>query len=65
MKILFMAQCYAPEDVSAAILITESLAVDLVKRGHDVSIVTGAPSYPQGRVFEGYHNRVCTLEMLK
>ena len=63
MKILFMAQCYAPEDVSAAILITE-LAVDLVKRGHDVSIVTGAPSYPQGHVFEGYHNRVCTLEML-
>ena len=51
MRILFMGQCYAPEDVSAAVLITE-LAVDLARRGHDVTVVTGAPSYPYGRVFE-------------
>ena len=63
MRILFMAQCYAPEDVSAAVLITD-LAVDLVHRGHQVSIVTGAPNYPQGRVFKGYRNRLYTVEML-
>jgi colanic acid biosynthesis glycosyl transferase WcaI len=63
MKILFMAQCYAPEDVSAAVLITE-LAADLAKRGHEVSIVTGAPNYPQGRVFKGYRNLPCSIEML-
>jgi colanic acid biosynthesis glycosyl transferase WcaI len=63
MKILFMAQCYAPEDVSAAVLITE-LAVDLAERGHQVSIVTGAPNYPQGRVFEGYRNLPYSAEML-
>jgi len=63
MKILFMAQCYAPENVSAAVLITE-LAVDLAKRGHQVTIVTGAPNYPQGKVFEGYRNSLFTAETL-
>jgi colanic acid biosynthesis glycosyl transferase WcaI len=58
-----MAQCYAPEEVSAAILITE-LAVDLAKRGHQVSVVTGAPNYPHGRVFEGYRNRLLQMETL-
>ena len=59
-----MAQCYAPEDVSAAVLITE-LATDLVKLGHQVSIVTGAPNYPQGRVFQGYRNRLLQVEALE
>ena len=55
MHVMFMAQCYAPEEVSAAVLITE-LATDLVKRGHRVTFITGAPSYPYGRVFPGYRN---------
>jgi colanic acid biosynthesis glycosyl transferase WcaI len=63
MHIQFLAQCYAPEYVSAAILITE-LAVDLAKRGHQVSVVTGAPNYPQGRVFRGYRNRLFQTETL-
>ena len=63
MKILFMAQCYAPEDVSAAVLITE-LAADLAKRGHEVTIVTGAPNYPQGRIFKGYRNSLYAVEIL-
>jgi len=63
MRILFLAQCYAPEDVSAAVLITE-LASDLAKRGHQVSVVTGAPSYPHGRVFKGYRNCLYQIETL-
>ncbi len=63
MHIMFMAQCYAPEDVSAAVLIAE-LATDLVKRGHAVTFVTGAPNYPAGRVFEGYRNRPYQVEWL-
>ncbi len=64
MHILFMAQCYAPENVSAAILITE-LATDLAKRGHQVTMITGAPNYPYGRVFDGYRNRLYQSEMLE
>jgi colanic acid biosynthesis glycosyl transferase WcaI len=63
MHIMLMAQCYAPENVSAAVLITE-LATDLVKKGHRVSIVTGAPNYPHGHVFDGYRNRVYCSEVL-
>lgn len=63
MKILFLAQCYAPEEVSAAIFITE-LATDLAARGHRVTVVTGAPNYPQGRVFDGYRNSLYASEML-
>jgi colanic acid biosynthesis glycosyl transferase WcaI len=63
MRILFMAQCYAPENVSGAVLITE-LATDLAKRGHCVSITTGAPSYPEGRVFKGYRNCAYSVETL-
>lgn len=63
MRILLLAQCYAPEDVSAAVLITE-LATDLARRGHHVSMVTGAPSYPHGRVFKGYRNQLCQVETL-
>jgi colanic acid biosynthesis glycosyl transferase WcaI len=60
---MFMAQCYAPEDVSAAVLITE-LATDLSRRGHRVTMVTGAPNYPHGRVFEGYRNPFYSTELL-
>ncbi len=63
MHIMFMAQCYAPEDVSAAVLITE-LATDLVRRGHQVTVVTGAPNYPYGNVFEGYRNNLFSTEMI-
>jgi len=63
MHIMFMAQLYAPEDISGAVLITE-LATDLVKRGHEVTFVTGAPNYPYGRVFDGYRNRAYQVEWL-
>jgi colanic acid biosynthesis glycosyl transferase WcaI len=58
-----MAQHYAPEEVSGAVLATE-LAVDLVKRGHDVTFVTCAPNYPRGQVFAGYRNRLYQVETL-
>jgi colanic acid biosynthesis glycosyl transferase WcaI len=63
MRIMFMAQCYAPEEVSAAVLIAE-LAIDLVKRGHQVTVITGAPSYPYGRVYPGYRNALSQVEWL-
>lgn len=63
MRILFLAQCYAPEEVSAAVLITE-LAADLADRGHQVTVATIAPNYPYGRVYAGYHNRLFQRETI-
>jgi colanic acid biosynthesis glycosyl transferase WcaI len=63
MRILIMAQCYSPEEVSGGVLVTE-LATDLVKQGHRVTVVTSAPNYPYGRVYPGYRNRLCHVEWL-
>ena len=56
-----LAQHYAPEEVSGAVLATE-LAEELVLRGHHVTFVTCAPNYPRGRVFPGYRNSLRTVE---
>lgn len=61
MKILLLAQHYAPEDVSGAVLATE-LATDLASQGHTVTFVTCAPNYPLGKVFSGYRNRFLQSE---
>jgi len=61
MKILLMAQHYAPEEVSGAVLATE-LAEGLVARGYQVTFVTCAPSYPLGKVFSGYQNNLYAIE---
>jgi colanic acid biosynthesis glycosyl transferase WcaI len=63
MRILILNQCYAPEEVSGAVLVTE-LASDLVKGGHRVTVITAAPNYPYGRVFSGYRNRLLSREWL-
>jgi colanic acid biosynthesis glycosyl transferase WcaI len=57
MRIIILAQVYAPEDVSGAVLVTE-LSEDLAKAGHHVSVVTCAPNYPHGRVFSEFKNRL-------
>ena len=59
-----MAQHFAPEEVSGAVLATE-LASDLVSRGHRVCFVTCVPSYPQGVVFAGYRNSLYSSEIIQ
>lgn len=55
MRILMMAQHFAPEEVSGAALATD-LATDLARMGHTVDFVTCAPNYPYGRVYPSYRN---------
>ena len=61
LRILFFALCYAPEEVSGAVLITQ-LAEDLAERGHEVTVVTTVPSYPLGKVLLPYRNRLMQRE---
>jgi colanic acid biosynthesis glycosyl transferase WcaI len=51
MKILFSTFVYYPEPIG---LREHDLAAGLVKLGHDVTVITGLPSYPAGIVFDGY-----------
>ena len=49
MKLLIVSQYFWPEEFRI-----NDLALDLVKRGHDVSVITGNPNYPKGKFIEGY-----------
>ena len=51
MKILVFCQYYYPEQF----LITD-IAEELVKRGHDVTVLTGLPNYPSGVIDQEYRN---------
>ena len=62
MKIGFVSQWYAPERASATLpgVIAKALADD----GHDVTVVTGLPNYPEGRLYPGYKVRPYQREII-
>lgn len=49
MKILIVTQYFWPEEFRI-----NDLAIDLVERGHEVTVLTGNPNYPKGKFYEGY-----------
>jgi glycosyltransferase involved in cell wall biosynthesis len=56
MKILFLADNFPPETNAAATRVHER-AVHWVAWGHEVTVVTSFPNFPQGRLHPGYRNR--------
>ncbi|HAJ60380.1 MAG TPA: colanic acid biosynthesis glycosyltransferase WcaI [Cyanobacteria bacterium UBA8543] len=62
MRILIYTYNYFPEPIGIAPLVTE-LAEGLVKRGHQVRVVTGMPNYPQRRIYEGYRGKPYMTEL--
>ena len=55
MHILFLSDNFPPEGNAPATRTYEH-AVRWVKAGHKVTVVTCAPNFPEGKVFEGYKN---------
>lgn len=51
MKILVVCQYYYPEPFRIS-----DICEELVKLGHEVTVLTGIPNYPEGVVYEGYQN---------
>lgn len=60
MKILIISLWYYPEPVSKP----HDLASELTKRGHQVTVVTGFPNYPSGRLYPGYRSRLWRWETI-
>lgn len=56
MRILIYSYNYHPEPIGIAPLMTE-LAEGLVKRGHEVRVITGMPNYPQRRIYDEYQGK--------
>lgn len=49
MRVLIVSQHFWPEHFRV-----NDLADGLVERGHEVTVLTGGPNYPDGRFFKGY-----------
>lgn len=59
MKILIISQYYYPEQFQI-----NEIAPELVKRGHQVTVLCGTPNYPQGVIYEGYEDGKRSREFL-
>lgn len=56
MKILFLSDNFPPEGNAPATRLYEH-ATRWVRDGHEVTVVTCAPNFPEGQLFAGYRNR--------
>ncbi len=61
MNILFLSH-YFPPEVNAPASRTYEHCRQWVQDGHSVTVVTCAPNHPQGKVYEGYRNRLFQRE---
>ena len=60
MKILILTQNYIPEpDPKMHIL-----GKGLVEHGHKVTVITGFPNYPQGKIYQGYRQKLFQREKI-
>jgi len=59
MKILVICQYYYPEPFRI-----NDICDELVRRGHEVTVVTGTPNYPMGEIYRGYEDGANSDEIL-
>ena len=64
MHILFLTDNFPPE-VNAPANRTFEHCREWVRAGHQVTIITCAPNFPKGKVFDGYKNRPWQTEMME
>lgn len=61
MRILLLTQWFDPEPCFKGLL----FAKELMRRGHHVSVLTGFPNYPGGKVYPGYRVRLWQRETME
>lgn len=64
MRILFLSH-YFPPEVNAPASRTFEHCRHWVDQGHEVTVVTCVPNHPRGRVYEGYKNKLKSLENIE
>ena len=63
MRILFLSDNFPPEGNAPATRLYEH-ATRWVRAGHEVTVVTCAPNFPEGRLFPGYRNTWRKIEVI-
>jgi colanic acid biosynthesis glycosyl transferase WcaI len=61
MRILFFSEQFWPETNAPAIHVYERARL-WAAAGHEVTVLTCAPNFPEGKVFQGYRNRFRQVE---
>ncbi|WP_069133137.1 glycosyltransferase family 4 protein [Rhodohalobacter halophilus] len=61
MKILFITDNFPPE-VNAPATRTYEHAIEWVEEGAEVTVLTCNPNFPQGKIYDGYKNRIKQVE---
>ena len=64
MRILFLSHYFPPEG-NAPALRTFDHCTRWAAAGHDVTVVTCAPSHPGGKLYPGYRNRLRQVEFVE
>lgn len=59
MNILVISQYYYPEPFKVT-----DICEELVKQGHNVTVVSGVPNYPMGKFYQGYKNKHNQIETI-
>lgn len=62
-RILFLTDNFPPEVNAPASRTFDHCSV-WIKQGYDVTVITCAPNFPQGKVFAGYRNKLWQVEMM-
>ena len=63
MKILFLTENFPPEVNAIASRVYER-ALHWVKDGHEVTVITSFPNFPQGKIYPGYRQRLIQRETI-
>ena len=63
MHILFLTDNFPPE-VNAPASRTFEHCREWMRAGHRVTVITGAPNFPKGKIFPGYRNRLWQRETM-
>ncbi len=61
MHILFVTTYFEPDQGAASIILTR-VAKKLHQRGHQITVLTSLPNYPQGRILDGYRGKFLVVE---
>ena len=64
MHILFLTDNFPPEGNAPATRTFEHTR-EWVKQGHKVTVITCAPNFPEGKVFDGYQNKWLSKERIE
>lgn len=64
MKILFFTDNFPPE-VNAPASRTFEHCRRWAKNGHHITVITCAPNFPEGKIFDGYKNKLWQVEIIE